>query len=194
MICTDSWEKRKLGNILKDSGTGRSNFTLQGYSADFPYPVLGSTAIIGYDSEYDHEGNFVLTARVGANAGKLYRYSGKSKITDNTVYLKSDHPVFLEALLNHTDLKRLSFGTGQPLIKASELKKVPVFVPSKAHELEQVELMFENLENIIALHHQRCFSDQGSIHENTTLCKRHDPKIDRNRGVFHGFCSISVTV
>ncbi|WP_164507537.1 restriction endonuclease subunit S [Lacticaseibacillus songhuajiangensis] len=156
-----------MGNILKDSGTGRGSFTLHDYSARFPYPVLGSTTIIGYDSEYDHEGNFVLTARVGANAGRLYRYSGKAKITDNTVYLKSDHLIFLEALLNHIDLKRLSFGTGQPLIRASELKKTTIFVPSKTSELEQVEMMFRNVENIIALHHQPYFCISLRLHENS---------------------------
>ena len=117
--------------------------------------MLGSISILGYDSTYDHDGDFVLTARVGANAGNLYRYSGKVKITDNTVYLQSNYPVFLEALLSYFNIKRLSFGTGQPLIKASELKKLSIMVPENASEITNIQKFLEVLSDTIALHERK---------------------------------------
>ena len=52
----------------------------------------------------------MLTARVGANAGTLYRRSGKVKITDNTVFLQGNNIDFVFCLLYKFDLKKLSFG------------------------------------------------------------------------------------
>lgn len=43
--------------------TGKSKFDKEGSSGE--YPILGSTSVIGYDDEYDYEGDFILTARVG---------------------------------------------------------------------------------------------------------------------------------
>ena len=114
----DEWQSKRLKDIA-EVNTGRSKF-IGDYEGQ--YAVLGSTGIIGYSNNFDYEGNFILTARVGINAGTLYCFNGKVKISDNTIFIKSDNNDFLSNSLNHFDLKRLSFGTGQPLIKTSELK------------------------------------------------------------------------
>ncbi|WFB43443.1 restriction endonuclease subunit S [Lacticaseibacillus huelsenbergensis] len=150
-MAINAWEKRKLASLVHFIGTGKSTFTLHP-SKDkiFRFPVLGSTSIIGYDSSYDVEGKMILTARVGANAGNLYIYSGKAKITDNTVFLVTDTPSFLKALLDHFDLKKIKFGTGQPLIKASELKRLKLFVPCDPTELDSIQDCVLNINNLIA--------------------------------------------
>jgi len=148
---TDDWEQRLLSEIVKNIGTGHSAYNLHKRSEKYSYPILGSTSIIGYDSKYDYSGKFVLTARVGANAGSLYRYEGKAQITDNTVYLECEHPILLESLLNHFDLRKLSFGTGQPLIKASSLKKLKTRSPSKRNEIDNISIFLSLLEKIIYL-------------------------------------------
>ena len=88
----------------------------------------------GYDDTYDYEGDFLLTARVGANAGNLYRHAGKVKISDNTVFIQGSHIDFLYYLLERFDIKKLSFGTGQPLVKASELRNLSLIVPREDKE------------------------------------------------------------
>ncbi|MBK5034586.1 restriction endonuclease subunit S [Streptococcus sp. 16.1] len=110
---------------------------------------MGSTSIIGFDNSFDYSGDFILTARVGANAGEIYKYSGEAKITDNTVYIKSNCLDYLYYSLLHYNLKRLSFGTGQPLIKTSELKKIKIFFPSS---LEQTAIgtLFRTLDDLLA--------------------------------------------
>lgn len=129
--------------------TGKSKFEAK-ESGEFE--ILGSTGVIGYDDSYDYEGDFLLTARVGANAGTLYRHSGKVKITDNTVFLQGNNIDFIFYLLDKFDLKKMSFGSGQPLIKASELKSLELRMPHSNEEKEKIAEYFTNLDNLITLH------------------------------------------
>ena len=146
---TDPWEQRKLSSLTEYIGTGKSRFVIKEFGE---YAILGSTNVIGYDDAYDYDGNFILTARVGANAGQLYQYSGKVKITDNTVFLMSDRSQFIYYALTHFDLRRLSFGTGQPLVKSSELQKLKLCVPVSKSEQEKIGEIFNNIDNLITLH------------------------------------------
>ena len=134
--------------------TGKSRFDKEGSSGE--YPILGSTSVIGYDDEYDYEGDFILTARVGANAGSLYRHAGKVKISDNTVFIQASQNIeFLYQLLIQFDIKKLSFGTGQPLVKASELKSLELMMPTDMKEQMRIGVYFKNLDSLITLHHRK---------------------------------------
>ena len=147
------WEQRKLSDEVSSIDTGKSKFDAK-ESGD--YEILGSTGVIGYDDSFDYEGDFLLTARVGANAGTLYRHSGKVKITDNTVFLQGSHIDFAFYLLDKFDLKKMSFGSGQPLIKASELKCLELMMPVQNEEKEKIATYFFNLDNLITLHQREC--------------------------------------
>ena len=149
---TEDWEQRELSSLTEYIGTGKSRFAIKEFGE---YAILGSTNVIGYDDAYDYDGNFILTARVGANAGQLYQYSGKVKITDNTVFLMSDRSQFIYYALTHFDLRRLSFGTGQPLVKSSELQKLKLCVPVSKSEQEKIGEIFNNIDNIITLHQRK---------------------------------------
>lgn len=149
---THDWEQRKLSDEVSSIDTGKSEFDAK-ESGD--YEILGSTGVIGYDDSFDYEGDFLLTARVGANAGTLYRHSGKVKITDNTVFLQGSHIDFVFYLLNKFDLKKMSFGSGQPLIKASELKYLELMMPVQNEEKEKMATYFLNLDSLITLHQRK---------------------------------------
>ena len=149
---TDDWEQRKLIDEVASIDTGKSKFTPQ---ESGKYEILGSTSVIGYDDTYDYEGDFLLTARVGANAGELYRYSGKVKISDNTVFIKGEQLDFVYYALLHFDIKRLSFGTGQPLVKASELKVQEIMMPVEDTERTVIGEYFANLDHLITLHQRK---------------------------------------
>ena len=152
---TDAWEQRKLSDVVDSVDTGKSKFDKEGSSGE--YPILGSTSVIGYDAEYDYEGDFILTARVGANAGSLYRHAGKVKISDNTVFIQASQNIeFLYQLLIRFDIKRLSFGTGQPLVKASELKRLELMMPTDMEEQMRIGVYFKNLDHLITLHQRKC--------------------------------------
>ncbi len=149
---TDAWEQRKLSDETTSIDTGKSKFISKG---DGKYEILGSTSIIGYDNNYDYEGDFLLTARVGANAGELYRHSGKVKISDNTVFIQGEYLDFTYYMLMNFDIKKLSFGTGQPLVKASELKELKLMVPLSKKEKIQIGTFLSNLDNLITLHQRK---------------------------------------
>ena len=152
---TDDWEQRKLSDVFDSVDTGKSKFDKEGSSGE--YPILGSTSVIGYDDEYDYEGDFILTARVGANAGSLYRHAGKVKISDNTVFIQASQNIeFLYQLLIRFDIKRLSFGTGQSLVKASELKRLELMMPTDMEEQMRIGVYFKNLDHLITLHQRKC--------------------------------------
>lgn len=148
----EEWERRKLMNEVFSIDTGKSKFTLK---TTGNYEILGSTSLIGYDDSYDYEGDFLLTARVGANAGELYRHSGKVKISDNTVFIQGQQLDFIYYALLNFDIKKLSFGTGQPLIKASELKNQNLLIPISNSEKEQISVYFCNLDNLITLYQKK---------------------------------------
>ncbi|NBJ74933.1 hypothetical protein D1841_17520 [Neglecta sp. X4] len=156
---TEPWEQRKLIDEVSSVDTGKSKFSLSNVGA---YEILGSTSVIGYDSSYDYEGDFILTARVGANAGKLYRHSGKVKISDNTVFIQGKQLDFIYYALLNFDIKKLSFGTGQPLVKASELKDQTIRMPISEMERESVGNFFLHLDHLITLH-QRMLSEFRDI-------------------------------
>ena len=150
----NAWEQRKLSDVVDSVDTGKSKFDKEGSSGE--YPILGSTSVIGYDDEYDYEGDFILTARVGANAGSLYRHAGKVKISDNTVFIQASQNIeFLYQLLIRFDIKRLSFGTGQPLVKASELKRLELMMPTDMEEQIRIGVYFKNLDHLITLHQRK---------------------------------------
>lgn len=148
----DAWEQRKLSKLTTEIGTGKSKYKLQDNGR---YPILGSTSVIGYDNNFDYTGDFILTARVGANAGNLYRFAGSVKITDNTVFIKSKYNKFLYYYLQKYDLKKLSFGTGQPLVKASELKNLKILKPRLDEEIYRISKLLLSVDNLITLHQRK---------------------------------------
>ena len=150
---TDAWEQRKLIEEVSSIDTGKSKFAV---SESGNYEILGSTSVIGYDDSYDYEGDFILTARVGANAGELYRHSGKVKISDNTVFIQGKQLDFVYYILQNFNIKKLSFGTGQHLVKASELKEQKIAMPVSKNERKQIGTYFYHLDHLITLHQQKC--------------------------------------
>lgn len=156
----DDWEQRKLSQVVDSIDTGKSKYNVL---ENGEYEILGSTGTIGYDNSYDYDGDFLLTARVGANAGTLYRHHGKVKITDNTVFLQGNQIDFIYYLLDRFDLKRLSFGSGQPLIKASELKNLELQMPITKEEKDKIANYFVCIDHLITLHQRKsCWLAYGS--------------------------------
>lgn len=80
----------------------------------------------------------------------MYHYVGKVKISDNTIFLTSQMISFLYCRLLAFNLKQLSFGTGQPLIKANELKSLLLTVPPTSSEQERIVGFFCVLDDLIA--------------------------------------------
>ena len=92
---------------------------------------------------------------MGANAGSLYAFQGEVKISDNTVYIQTDNWEFIYNLLLKFNLKKLSFGTGQPLIKSSEIKKLNMWTPDNNSEQQIIGDFLSTIKSLIALHQRK---------------------------------------
>lgn len=125
----ENWILTSLESIASNITAGKSIISKKKPQL---YPILGSTGVIGYTDSYKYDGNYILIARVGANAGKVSTFNGKCNITDNTIFFECNNSQidFLKELLIKQDLSKKSFGSGQPLVKASELKTLKITIPS----------------------------------------------------------------
>lgn len=77
-----AWQADIFGSYLESISSGRS-LTLS--EKDGTYSIYGSTGEIGRARSYDYAGDRILIARVGANAGNIYRINGRYKVSDNTL-------------------------------------------------------------------------------------------------------------
>lgn len=156
---TEEWNYESLDTIAPNITSGRSKPSLGEYN------LYGSTGIIGKTATADYSGDMLLVARVGANAGSLQLVNDSCGITDNTLIIKpcklSSH--YLYFYLQHYNLNRLVFGSGQPLITAGMLKKVRI---PFGNQLEQ-----KKIENFLCCIDERITTQNKIIEKLESLIK-----------------------
>ena len=120
------WKEYRIEDLTENISSGKC----KSHSSNGEYNLYGSTGIIGKTDEACYEGNLVLVARVGANAGFLQIINEPCGITDNTLIIKPQKvgAQYIYYYLQHFNLNRLIFGSGQPLITGGMLKKVKVYL------------------------------------------------------------------
>ncbi len=122
------WKNEKLINKVNSISSGKIKPKEVG-----EFFVYGSTGIIGKSDIFSHEGDYILVARVGANAGQINRAKGKFSVTDNTLIIDlkdKDSVSFCELFLKKYNLNKLIFGSGQPLITGGLLKNIDFISPT----------------------------------------------------------------
>ena len=153
------WNFELLDTIAPNITSGKSKPSIGEYN------LYGSTGIIGKTPNADYSGDMLLVARVGANAGSLQLVNDNCGITDNTLIIKpcklSSH--YLYFYLQHYNLNRLVFGSGQPLITASMLKKVRI---PFGNQLEQ-----RKIEQLLVRVDERISTQNKIIEKLETLIK-----------------------
>lgn len=146
-IIPNDWDIDELENLTISISSGKSNTKTE----NGPYPIYGSTGIIGYKLKSNYLGEKILVARVGANAGTVNKVKGEYCVSDNTliVSLNSmlDFKFTYYKLLNY-NLNRLIFGSGQPLITGSQLKSLNFTFPPKP-EQEAIANVLSNTDELI---------------------------------------------
>ena len=136
---TGEWEKCKIEDITDAVSSGKS----KNHFSNGEYNLYGSTGIIGRTDKALYDGKLVLVARVGANAGFLQIINEPCGITDNTLILKPKgiDAFYLYYFLQHLNLNRLIFGSGQPLITGGMLKKVKVSLGTISEQSKIVKFL-----------------------------------------------------
>lgn len=174
-VIPEDWEVRTLGDITISVASGRSNTS----SEIGNYPIYGSTGIIGYKKSKDYQGDKILVARVGANAGIVNKVNGEYCVSDNTLMITCSKGIDIDfsyyQLVNYK-LNNLIFGSGQPLITGTQIKnlKIPL-PPTKAEQtaiatvLSDTDALVSSLEELMA---KKRNIKQGVLQEILTGKKR----------------------
>ena len=194
------WEKYRIEDITENISSGRC----KSYSSNGKYNLYGSTGIIGKTDEACYEGNLVLVARVGANAGSLQIINEPCGITDNTLIIKPKKvdAQYIYYFLQHLNLNRLVFGSGQPLITGGMLKKVIVSLGNIQEQNKLTRLLsllderiatqnkiIDKLQSLIKGIAQHCIRELINGWEYVRLgdiCKITTGKLDANAQVENG--------
>lgn len=126
------------------------------------FPLFGSTGLISRTNISVYEGDYILIARVGANAGFTYRVNGKFDVSDNTliVTIIKNNTINIDYLyhcLIEQNLNKYAKGGGQPLVTSGELKNISIPIPPLAiqqsivEKLDAFEFLISSLKEEIAL-------------------------------------------
>lgn len=148
----EGWEDRSLESVCNGIASGKDK-----NDPDGQYDLYGSTGIIGKTSTASYRGEFLLVARVGANAGLLTRSDGEFGATDNTLVVRLNNSVnlnFVFYCLDGLSLNKLVFGSRQPLITGGQLKALSLYFPSETEQQKIVDCL-SSLDDLIAVQSQK---------------------------------------
>ncbi|WP_321956132.1 restriction endonuclease subunit S [Burkholderia cenocepacia] len=149
---SEEWMGHSLESISDGISSGRDKSDPEGM-----YHLYGSTGIIGTTSTASYSGEFLLVARVGANAGLLTKAVGKFGVTDNTLVIRLGDTVnlnFVFYCLGALELNKLVFGSGQPLITGGQLKALSLYFPGSA-EQQRITDCLSSLDDLVAAQSQK---------------------------------------
>ncbi|MGW9427232.1 restriction endonuclease subunit S [Streptomyces decoyicus] len=152
---TPSMPTRLLNTVVASVSSGKTTRR----DIDGRYPLYGSTGRIGRTNQVEFTGPSILVARVGANAGSVYRVDGYYGVTDNTLVIrpKTDQSVdFLFEVLRYSNLNQMVYGSGQPLVTGTMLKslQIPDLSPASQRQiaiaLKEANDLISAIERLIA--------------------------------------------
>lgn len=147
------WNENPFEKFCLSISSGKDKNIING-----KYELYGSTGIIGEAENASYDGNFILVARVGANAGLLNKVKGKFGVTDNTLVIdliNKDLIDFIFYTLDNVGLDKLVFGSGQPLITGGQLKSLLLSTPNSEQEQQKIASCLSSLDEVIAAENQK---------------------------------------
>ena len=150
-ITSGAKQQIPLSELCESISSGRTTSS----NADGIFPLFGSTGVVGKTNIIEFDGDIVLIARDGANAGKVNYFSGQCAVTDNTLVIRVKENLvqakFLAFFLEYYNLHRLIFGSGQPLVTGGQLKKIKMPLVSLTTQVSLTQRL-EALDSIIEVH------------------------------------------
>ena len=136
---SNDYEIKEIADITYNVSSGKISKQLE----DGQYNVYGSMGVIGKSNFYDYTGEKVLVARVGANAGSVSKINENCCISDNTLVLEPKDILndYLYYSLSYFNPKKLIFGSGQPLVTGTQIKKIKLSIPKKEEQLKVAKFL-----------------------------------------------------
>ena len=119
---------RKLGDVLR---LHRGYDITKAQQSPGPYPVVSSSGISSFHSEYKFDGPGVIIGRKGS-LGTSFYLSGQYWPHDTTLYVedfKGNNPRYCYYLLKTLGLERYDVGASNPTLNRNHLHELDVRVP-----------------------------------------------------------------
>lgn len=141
------WVEDELNNLCLNISSGKDKNQDNGV-----FDLYGSTGIIGKTEVPSFDGDYILVARVGANAGLLNRAIGQFGVTDNTLVVNLKEPEKIDFIfysLAKIGLNKLVFGSGQALVTGKQLKELIVPTPKNPKEQQKIASCLSALDELI---------------------------------------------
>lgn len=114
------------------------------------YPVIGGgQKPLGYHNKFNCSENTLIISKDGAYAGYVSMYNTKLFITNHGIIILSNDEIIQKKYLYYylkniqNDIYKLQSGAGQPGIKAMDLQKIKIPIPSLEKQNEIVETLDE---------------------------------------------------
>jgi type I restriction enzyme S subunit len=161
------WVKKELSDFCFNISSGKNKNCEGG-----KFELYGSTGIIGKTENPSYNGDYILVARVGANAGLLNRVKGNFGVTDNTLVIdlkKIGSTDFIYYSLEKTDLNKLVFGSGQPLITGGQLRSLILFISKSDKEQQKIASCLSIIDDLITGQMERI--EQLKLHKKGLMQK-----------------------
>ena len=153
------WVETELQDIVPNICSDKDRISSSGEVA-----LYGSTGVIGRTNSASYKENIVLVARVGANAGQMQIGNAPCGVTDNTLVIDAkEWNYYIYYFLQHYNLNRLVFGSGQPLITGGMLKRIKVRYGCKAER--------NNITRLLCLIDERIATQNKIIEKLQSLIK-----------------------
>ena len=116
------WRTGTFGEISRISSGKRPIKKSETKSADFMYPLIGASCVMGFTCDYLYDTPIIVTGRVGTH-GIIQYFDEKCWPSDNTLVIQSDFLNFAYLYLQTIDFHSLNRGSTQPLITQTDIKK-----------------------------------------------------------------------
>lgn len=158
---TDSWEQRKLGNIV-DFLDGQRKPLKESERTKGKYPYYGASGIIDYINDYLFDENLVLLSEDGANIidrnySVCFIATGKYWVNNHAHVLKVKTGVidkFICESLERLDYTKFNTGTAQPKLNQDICQKIVITIPNE-DEQKCISEFLDRINNIITLHQRK---------------------------------------
>ena len=128
-----------LGDIATITSGKRPPMKQAFASVDAIIPLVGAASIMGFTNEILYNEPILVTGRVGTH-GVVQRFQSPCWTSDNTLVIKSDFYEYTYQVLQRVDYVNMNRGSTQPLITQTDLKNVPIVIPT-----EEVLLEYEKI-------------------------------------------------
>ena len=171
----DSWEQRKLGNIV-DFLDGQRKPLKESDRIKGKYPYYGASGIIDYINDYLFDENLVLLSEDGANIIDrnypiCFIATGKYWVNNHAHVLKVKAGVidkFICESLERLDYTKFNTGTAQPKLNQDICQKIVITIPNE-DEQKCISEFLDRINNIITLHQRKL--DNLKLKKKTLLQK-----------------------